>query len=155
MRRLHSYLPAAVRIYLGLVWFTYGESKIDPSWAGGKQYFLSAVRDSESSTGEPFRSFLAHVVVPHQQIFAELIAYGETLVGIALIAGLLIRPASLAGMFLALNYYFMTGKYLSHFGVESLELMLFVLCAIVLTTKEASVASLDNVIKRRRSTRGS
>lgn len=149
MRRSEEVIMPVLRIYLGAVWFTYGESKIDPDWAAGKNYFLSAVQYSQSTTGEPFRSFLAHVVIPNSHLFGVLIAYGETLVGISLILGLATRFGCTGGMFLSLNYFFMAGKYLSHGGIESIELMLFVLCAVVLLTPSTRNWSLDAVIARR------
>ena len=33
---------AALRVYLGLVWFTYGRSKFEPNRANGHHEFLSA-----------------------------------------------------------------------------------------------------------------
>ena len=85
---------AALRVYLGVVWFTYGRSKFEPNWAGGHHEFLSAVNDAAKGTGEPFRSLLTHVVIPNQAVFAQLIAFGETLVGISLILGLLTRAGA-------------------------------------------------------------
>jgi thiosulfate dehydrogenase [quinone] large subunit len=141
---------AGLRVYLGLVWFTYGRSKFEPNWAGGHHEFLSAVSDAAKSTGVPFRSLLVHVVIPNQAVFAQLIAFGETLVGISLILGLLTRAGAAGGIFLAANYYFATGRYLLHFGVESIELMLLVLSLYVLLSPSAAVLSIDRWITRKR-----
>ena len=145
---------ATLRVYTGLVWFTYGTSKFEPNWAGGRQEFLSAVTYSASSTGEPFQSFLANVVIPNQHVFAELIAIGETLVGLSLILGLLTKAGALGGMFLSANYYLATGRYKSHIGLESIELMLFVLSFFLLVTPSAGFLSLDDLIRRRFHTQG-
>jgi uncharacterized membrane protein YphA (DoxX/SURF4 family) len=141
-------LLAALRVYLGLVWFAYGSSKFEPNWAGGQHEFLSAVTFAAKGTGEPFRGFLTHVVVPNQAIFAQLIAFGETLVGISLILGLLTRVGAAGGVFLAANYYFATGQYLSRLGLESIELALFILSLYVLISPSADVLSVDSWIKR-------
>ena len=140
---------AALRVYLGLVWFTYGRSKFEPNWAGGHHEFLSAVNDAAKGTGEPFRSLLTHVVIPNQAVFAQLIAFGETLVGISLILGLLTRAGAAGGIFLAANYYFATGRYLLYFGIESIELMLLVLSLYILISPSAAVLSIDRRIRRR------
>lgn len=139
---------AALRVYLGLVWFTYGSSKFEQNWAGGQREFLSAVTDAAKGTGEPFRSFLIDVVIPHQAVFAQLIAFGETLVGISLIFGLLTRAGAAGAIFLSANYYFATGRYLSHFGLESIELMLLVVSLYVLMSPSNAVLSIDRWIRR-------
>jgi thiosulfate dehydrogenase [quinone] large subunit len=145
---------AALRVYLGLVWFTYGRSKLEPNWAGGTREFLSAVADAASSTSGPFKAFLTGVVIPHQRVFAELIAYGELLVGIALILGLLTKVGALGGAFLSLTYFFETGKFERHFGLMSFELMLFAVSAFILVTPADRIASADSVLRRALRRRG-
>ena len=48
--------------------------------------------------------FLQHVVIPNAAVFAYLVTFGELLVGIALIAGLLTGVAAAAGLFMNMNY---------------------------------------------------
>ena len=64
--------------------------------------------------------------------------------------GLLTRVGAAGGVFLAANYYFATGKYLSHFGIESIELALLILSLYVLISPSAEVLSVDRWIKRLR-----
>jgi thiosulfate dehydrogenase (quinone) large subunit len=135
-----------LRVYLGLVWFTYGKSKLEPNWAGGTREFLSAVTDAASSTTGAFKTFLTSVVVPHQNIFAELVAYGELLVGIALILGLLTKVGAFGGAFLSLTYFFETGKFERHFGLMSFELMLFAVSLFILVTPADRFASIDSML---------
>jgi uncharacterized membrane protein YphA (DoxX/SURF4 family) len=139
-----------LRVYLGLVWFTYGKSKLEPNWAGGRHEFLSAVTDAASSTTGPFKAFLTSVVVPHQNIFAELVAYGELLVGIALILGLLTKVGAFGGVFLSLTYFLETGKFERHFGLMSFELMLFAVSLFILVTPADRFASIDSALRRTR-----
>jgi uncharacterized membrane protein YphA (DoxX/SURF4 family) len=140
---------AAARVYVGLLWLNYGTSKFEPQWA--RTEFLSAVRVCIADTSGPVREFLVNVVVPNQSLFAQTIAVGETLVGISLLFGLLTRAGALGGMFLSLNYYFATGRYLHRFGIESLELLLFVVCVLLLVLPSARVLSVDALIPRGRS----
>jgi thiosulfate dehydrogenase [quinone] large subunit len=58
---------------------------------------------------EFYQSFLQSVVIPHAQIFGFLVAYGELLVGIALVLGITTRLAALAGIVMTLNYMLVKG----------------------------------------------
>lgn len=51
-----------------------------------------------------YRSFLTGVVVPNRELFGYLVVWGEVLVGICLVVGLLTRFASVSGLFLMVNY---------------------------------------------------
>lgn len=114
---------ALFRAYMGCFWLVYGTSKLEPNWASGKREVLEAVTFSAEDTTEPFSGFLVNFVVPHQAVFAELIAYGETLVGVALLLGLLTKAGAAGSIFLAINYFVTTGRFKIYFGIESLELM--------------------------------
>lgn len=140
---------AAARVYVGLLWLNYGTSKFEAQWA--RTEFLSAIKGCIADTSGPVREFLVTVVVPNQALFAQAIAIGETLVGIALVLGLFTNAGALGGMFLSLNYYVATGRYMHRLGIESLELLLFIVCLLLLVLPSARVLSLDAVISRRRS----
>ena len=90
---------------------------------------------------------------PNQGVFAWLIAYGETLVGVALILGLFTKAGAIGGMFLSLNYFLARGQYKSRLGLESLELMLFVFSLLLLVLPAARTLSLDSLLHRIRSRR--
>lgn len=135
---------------MGCFWLTYGTSKFERDWAAGKREFLDAVTFSAKGTSEPFRGLLTNFVVPHQAVFAELIAYGETLVGIALLLGLLTKVGAVGSMFLSANYYLATGKFTVYFGIESLELMIFVIGLLLLILPSNEYISIDALLRKRR-----
>ena len=56
-----------------------------------------------------YKSFLVDVVVPNRELFGTLVMYGEILVGLCLVLGLLTRFSSAVGLFMLLNYYFGPG----------------------------------------------
>jgi thiosulfate dehydrogenase [quinone] large subunit len=51
-----------------------------------------------------YKEFLANVVLPNQELFGYLVMYGEILVGLCLIIGLLVRFSSAVGIFMFINY---------------------------------------------------
>ena len=56
-----------------------------------------------------YKSFLVDVVAPNRELFGTLVMYGEILVGLCLVLGLLTRFSSAVGLFMLLNYYFGPG----------------------------------------------
>ena len=56
-----------------------------------------------------YKPFLTEVAIPHHQIFAGLVTWGMILAGLALLLGVLTRPAALAGLFMTLNFYLAKG----------------------------------------------
>jgi uncharacterized membrane protein YphA (DoxX/SURF4 family) len=140
---------AALRIYIGLLWLAYGTSKLNADWIKPKGDFYDAAKYSADHIQGPMHDFIFGVVLPHQSAFALLIGAGETLVGFSLALGLLTRAGTAGGMFLSLTYYFATGKYQFLLGVESLELLLFVVCLMLFVLPSNRVFSLDSLIGRR------
>src|SRR5947207_12404303 len=64
-------------------------------------------RVAEFAAGNPvgwYKDFLENVVLPHASLFAKLQAYGEVVVGIGLILGLLTGLTATIGLFLTANY---------------------------------------------------
>lgn len=51
-----------------------------------------------------YKAFLANVVLPNQELFGYLVMYGEILVGLCLLIGLLTRFSSAVGIFMLINY---------------------------------------------------
>jgi len=51
-----------------------------------------------------YKDFLSNVVTPNQELFGYLVMYGEILVGICLIIGLLTRFSAGVGIFMLANY---------------------------------------------------
>jgi thiosulfate dehydrogenase [quinone] large subunit len=54
---------------------------------------------------EFFKNFLLNSVIPHSQLFAQLTAFGEVVVGLGLVLGCCTTLASAIGLFLVLNYF--------------------------------------------------
>lgn len=86
---------AALRIALGAQFFYAGWSKLTTDWSAAG--YLAA---ADGPFAEWFQSMAGNVVVD------GLNAWGLTLVGIALIVGIAVRPASFAGVVFMLLYYF-------------------------------------------------
>lgn len=103
-----------IRLYIGWTWLGAGWGKvINPLWFGasaGKPIVGFATGALQKTAGEHpdvqwwYASFLENVVLPHPLFWANLIACGELLVGIALLAGFLTGISAFFGTFMSFNF---------------------------------------------------
>ena len=103
-----------VRLYLGYEWLVAGWEKLhNPAWAGSDAgaALTGFVQGALSKTGGQhpdvqmwYAWFLQHAVLPHVNIWSNLVSWGELFVGIALIVGFLVGISTIFGMFMNLNY---------------------------------------------------
>ena len=103
-----------VRIYVGWEWVTAGWQKFtSPAWvgtdagtaiAGFVQGAVSKTAGAHPDVSGWYAYFLQHIVLPHSVVWSYLITYGEILVGVALIIGLLTGLAAFFGLFMNLNF---------------------------------------------------
>jgi uncharacterized membrane protein YphA (DoxX/SURF4 family) len=84
-------------------------------------------------------------------LFAHLVAWGETLTGIALLLGLLTPVGAIGGMFLSLNYALSKGVDLD--AISGLDAAAFVLSFLCLVLPVGMVFGLDGLLWGRRSSR--
>ena len=94
---------AGVRIATSIFFLLFGEYKIaGPGFAhGGFQTYL---HDYLTSSAVSFyRRILSTVVLPHAVFFGYLVGVLELLVGISLLIGLWVRPASVLGILFLIN----------------------------------------------------
>ncbi len=98
-----------LRVYLGWKWLTGGWGKItgEPFSAAG--YLSNAAANPVVSHGEVvypnYVSFLEKFAIPNAEIFSFMVAWGEFLVGLGLILGVLTTYAAFFGV--VMNFSFM------------------------------------------------
>jgi thiosulfate dehydrogenase [quinone] large subunit len=135
-----------VRVWLGYQWVDAGLHKVtNPAWVETgtalQGYWLNAVKIPETGRAaisfDWYRSFLQLLLDNNAHTwFAPLVAYGEVLVGIALILGAFVGVAAFFGAFM--NWNFMMA------GSASTNPMLFVVALVlILAWKVAGYYGLD------------
>jgi len=102
------------RVYVGYEWITAGWSKVNnPAWVGSDagaalsgfiQGALMKTAGAHPDVSGWYASFLQNVVLSNVQAWSHIISFGELLVGIGLIIGLLTGLAAFFGMFMNLNF---------------------------------------------------
>ncbi len=117
-KRFIGVISGIIRVWLGWSFLQAGWEKLtDPQgmWIGSKagtviQGFLGgAIKNStgaHASVHPWYASLAQNFFLPNAGLFSYMVAFGETLVGIALIVGLFTRFAAFWGMFLNLMFLF-------------------------------------------------
>jgi uncharacterized membrane protein YphA (DoxX/SURF4 family) len=89
----------ALRIAIGCLFLIFAEYKVfgmQFTRGGGFQYWINLFLQAGAY---PFMvPILKNFVLPHATLIAFLAAYGELAIGLALVFGILVRPASVCGM---------------------------------------------------------
>lgn len=134
-----------IRLYLGYVWLTAGWGKVtDEAWTGEQagaaiQGFIQGALSKAGEGGDVagwYASFLENIVLPNATLFSYLVAYGEMLVGLGLIVGLLTGIAAFFGSLMNVSFLFA--------GTLSTNPLLFILATwLVLAWKVAGWYGLD------------
>jgi len=129
-----AWLWALLRLFLGYQWVSASLHKIeDPAWVSTglalKGFWSNAVKIPEQ--GKPaiaydwYRSFLQFMLDAQAYTwFAKLVAYGEFLIGVALIVGAFVGIAAFFGAFLNWNFVMA--------GAASTNGMLFALAVVLM-----------------------
>ncbi len=147
---------AAVRIATGILFVLFGEYKVvDPAFAhsGFQQYLQGYIQGAALSC---YRPLLAHLVLPHVVFFGYAVGVVELLIGISLVVGLWVRPASIVGALFLINLVFATWWEPGHgiaiwryFGAELDKIPLIFLFLIFYAADAGRTWSLDGVLHRR------
>jgi len=134
-----------VRLYVGYVWLTSGWKKVNSdAWTGEnagaavKGFMQGALAKAEEGKDVSawYAAFLEHFVIPNAKVFSYVVAFGEVLVGLGLILGLLTGIAAFCGSLMNVSFLFA--------GTVSSNPLLFVLATwLVLAWKNAGWYGLD------------
>ena len=140
---MNSRALAILRIGVGCFFLIFGEYKVfgtQFTLHGGFQYWINRVLVGGAY---PFMApVLRGFVLGHATPIAFLVAYGELAIGIALICGILVRPASFSGLIFMLTLLFSSdypgagAPFWQYFGA-SLSHSVFLLCFVAFLTGRA------------------
>jgi thiosulfate dehydrogenase [quinone] large subunit len=140
VRRYHPMAMSSIkaltglRIAVGALFLIFGEYKVvgtQFTLGGGFQYWINRFLQDGAY---PFMvPVLKNFVLAHATPIAFLVAYGELAIGIALVLGILVRPASICGviymstLLFSANYPGLHAAFWQYFGA-SLEHLVLAFC---------------------------
>lgn len=101
-----------IRLYVGYEWIHAGWEKLHSSvWTGAQSgvalhgFLMGAVGKVSSGNVQGwYATFLRNVVIPDARVFSYVVSYGEFLVGLGLIVGLLTGFAAFFGTLMNASY---------------------------------------------------
>ena len=134
-----------LRIYLGVVFLVAALPKFQEDFTQGLLGFLNHVA---LDRGHPFyQEFVQRIVIPHASLFAILVSWGELLVGLSLVLGLLTRVSAVVAFLLTVNYMFAKGNW---FWTPSSNDAAFAMISLALLLGAAGrTFGLDSLLARR------
>src|ERR1700751_781461 len=107
MRDRNTITLAALRISVGILFLIFGDYKVFGTefiWGVGFQFWINRFLVEGAY---PFMvPVLESLALRHATAIAFVVAYGELGIGLALILGILVRPASSCGLIYMLNLLF-------------------------------------------------
>ncbi len=106
------WLLLILRFYLAAFYIMTGLNKVmKGDWGlGYRPSVESFVTTALDKTWGFYRAFLEGIVVPNYDFFTLAVAWGETLLGFALLFGIFVRLAGGMGAFMAFNYALASGR---------------------------------------------
>jgi len=152
----NSYSLALLRIGVGILFLIFGQYKVFGTaftLHGGFQFWINKFLEGGAY---PFMvPVLRGFVLPHATIIAFLVAYGEFAIGLALVLGILVRPASFCGLLLMLTMLFSSdypgagAPFWQYFGA-SLSHSVFALCFVAFFVGRADSVWSVSALRRNR-----
>lgn len=144
-----SLLWLILRLYVGWEWVVAGWAKVtNPVWVGPKAGIaiegflhgaLTKTTGPHPDVSGWYASFINNFVLHNTVLFSYLVAFGELLVGIALILGIFTGIAAFFGAFMNMNYLFA--------GTVSVNPLLFLLqLFLILAWRVAGFIGLDRFL---------
>src|SRR6267142_5544126 len=142
----NTHALALLRIGVGLLFLIFGQYKVFGTaftLHGGFQFWINKFLEGGAY---PFMiPVLREFVLPHATAIAFLVAYGELAIGVALVIGVWVRPASVFGFLYMLSLLFSSNYPGAHaplwqyFGA-SLDHSVLALCFVAFLIGDATAA---------------
>jgi thiosulfate dehydrogenase [quinone] large subunit len=152
---------AGLRIAVGALFLIFAEYKVFGSQftsGGGFQYWINRfLKDGAYPLMAPI---LRNFVLAHAKSIAFLVAYGELAIGLALVFGILVRPASVCGLIYMLTLLFASdypgahAAFWQYFGASLDHLVLAFCFATFMLGNPEEVLSINAYLRRWRARAG-
>ena len=131
---------SGLRAFVGAAWIFGGLEKVLSAEFFANFPKTIAYFASKNPNGF-FVDFLNNIVAPNSAVFSHLVAYGELLIGLGLLFGLLTNISAVVGIFLSVVFYLGAGW--TGISTAMLNVQMAVLQVIILAAAGSKTLSLD------------
>ena len=104
------FLLLFLRLTLALFWIDHGLDKTTGGWLTENHLKIHLTKTRLTATGAP-KTYLKQFAIPGSSVLRYLVTLGELAVGLALLAGFWMKPASWGAAFMVLNFKFADGSF--------------------------------------------
>lgn len=127
--RTYLWYLSVLRIYVGYYLLAQGIRKYQREFPKG-DWIGRQIGDLGALDIYPwYRNFLQNYVVPHSELFGNLVTLGEIAVGICLLLGLFTRISACIGLFMLINYYL--GPGMARGGAQLAQQQTFIIALVL------------------------
>ncbi|WP_342431563.1 DoxX family protein [Neobacillus sp. FSL H8-0543] len=112
--RVVGFFATLIRIYLGYTWITNSWAKISAGGFDATGFMQGAIANSRGENPAVYSwwaNFLETVALPNGELFSFMVMWGEFLVGLALIIGLLTQFALIMGILMNASFILSGASY--------------------------------------------
>lgn len=135
-----------ITLIFGVQWFMAGFEKIiKPEFSNDLTKTLGYFASKNPHAW--YANLIHDIFIPNAKIFANLVSFGELLIGLALILGLLTNIALIFAIFLNLNFYFATGW--TSPSASGINLLMILVQIILILAYASKAMSIDELIVKR------
>jgi len=149
--RLPGWPVALMRIATGIMFLFPGWSKVtsDFSAEGFVQASVAGFPNSDDRAGASglYAWFLENVVLAAPALFSFMVAWGELLIALALIFGVMSRAAAFSGMLLLLSFHFAKG--IDFWSAGNYDAIWAIVFFVLAFTASGRIFGLDEYLYRR------
>jgi uncharacterized membrane protein YphA (DoxX/SURF4 family) len=139
-----EHVIALIRIGLGIEFLVWSWNKVQEGWLTSGSALVRFLAGDAGRAPDWYDQFLAAIVLPNADLFAQLVTFGELAAGLSLTFGILTRLGAAIGMWLVLNFMLMRGVV----GIEaSIDRIFFLACLGCLVAAAGRVWGMDGRIR--------
>ncbi|MED4080963.1 DoxX family protein [Halalkalibacterium halodurans] len=99
-------LITVLRLYIGWQWLTAGWGKVTEGFSAEGYLFGVVGNEAVLEQYPRYHTFIEHVALPNADTFSFMVAWGELLVGLGLLLGVLTTAAAFFGLMMNLSFLF-------------------------------------------------
>lgn len=140
---------AFLRIAIGVFFIAQGLNKLN--WYSSSEFLRTSLDRYSQNPPAATSWYQKHVAYPGIEAWSRMIPTGEMLIGIALVLGLLTRPALITAIALVINYHLTNGSLFSSAFLSNPYALVILSCLLfLLASKAGSVFAVDGTARKRK-----